>query len=869
MQVAFAPGVVCGQSLTQAQVQDRQHACTRCAEDEMPDPKRYRLWKTKMVQQAQSSSMASNRAWKGFLWTLLTVLTLAALLFGAKTSHFSTGTSVQTSVSNAWCTYFPHTQLSVLSNHLPAFYSDTHSCSAKAPSLFPDIKPNVEAQSSAVQGTADQGVSASLLKEAEQLIPASSKLIPEVKHSIQALSQAGVSANAQQPADSGLTLSLPNSAKKSVPASDALFPEIKHNVQERSGSLAAQEHAPPQTGSGWSLFRNAEQLPKAIARPVDWALEHSLLRTAELECDLAVVHDENQQLSAHLLSASRQLAAIGQTVQLPQDGQAPAPTVQLNQNKAAAAAAVLLLSLACISCAIWAMTKGCSRCSNQETSQHNFAQQVQDMQSYRDKLERQTEKQQQEVTQAEHTIMTLTSSKVAVETRLRSSQQRVAGLQADLARAECLLDSHAVAKMKLPLFPMSPLAAPPVKHDKDKENSGRPAKTAPSQAAAQRESKATSPEQPEREALLNRLKHMEAEKAILEARVATLQAEQVGLKDACRKADEQRTKMQLDTEALELRVFTTHEQLAVSEEREAELVAAVQEAKQSAAAARQTLAANQQAVKPQPSSVLQDEQEQEVSNLRQNHQQASGSDSTEQQECSEAPANSHTDPATGSEGTAEPATEAQVLEHHVSQSNSTDSGASSDKPGDAYLPAAAQTAVADVTGEYFDDDEVASATIAGEAVPTAEVHSSTAVDSSSTSEIASTNDACTASVDMDLQDRGHLPAVVCRVSGGEHGRVANSMQSSPIYGVASQAFTPTQRNRLAQNAKQGPRTPWSADWVTSFFGSGAKSNASRRAGSISPTRLFEFNGGNTVPEPEDLFNCWHGKLNSLGSPSRT
>jgi len=67
----------------------------------------------------------------------------------------------------------------------------------------------------------------------------------------------------------------------------------------------------------------------------------------------------------------------------------------------------------------------------------------------------------------------------------------------------------------------------------------------------------------------------------------------------------------------------------------------------------------------------------------------------------------------------------------------------------------------------------------------------------------------------------------------------------------------------------GPRTPWSADWVTSFFGSGAKSSAGRRAGSISPTRLFEFNGDNTVPEPEDLFSCWHGKLNGLGSPSRT
>ena len=56
------------------------------------------------------------------------------------------------------------------------------------------------------------------------------------------------------------------------------------------------------------------------------------------------------------------------------------------------------------------------------------------------------------------------------------------------------------------------------------------------------------------------------------------------------------------------RVFTTHEQLAVSEEREAELAAAMQEAKQSAAAARQALAANQQAVNPQPSPVQQDEQ---------------------------------------------------------------------------------------------------------------------------------------------------------------------------------------------------------------------------------------------------------------------
>ena len=320
--------------------------------------------------------MASNRAWKGFLWTLLIVLTLAALLFGAGTSQFSTGSSFQTSVSNAWRTRFPHTQLSALSNRLPSFYSVTHDSSAKAAtsvssSLFPEIKHSVEAQSSA-----DQGVSASLLKDAEQLIQASSKLFPEIKQNIQALSQADVSANVQQPADSGLTLSLLNSAKKLMPASNALFPEIKHNVQEQSGSLTAQEQqALPQQGSSWSLFRNAEQPPKATARPVDWALENSLLRAAELESDLAVVHDENQQLSAHLLSAARQLAAIGQTVQLPQDKQAPAPTVQLNQNKAAAAA-VLLLSLACISGATWAMTKGCSRCSIPAASQHNFAEQV-------------------------------------------------------------------------------------------------------------------------------------------------------------------------------------------------------------------------------------------------------------------------------------------------------------------------------------------------------------------------------------------------------------------------------------------------------------------------------------------------------------
>ena len=58
---------------------------------------------------------------------------------------------------------------------------------------------------------------------------------------------------------------------------------------------------------------------------------------------------------------------------------------------------------------------------------------------------------------------------------------------------------------------------------------------------------------------------------------------------------------------------------------------------------------------------------------------------------------------------------------------------------------------------------------------------------------------------------------------------------------------------------------WTADWATSFLSTGKSSASKQRAGSISPTRLFEFNGENTVPDPEDLFDCWHGKLNAKGS----
>ena len=68
----------------------------------------------------------------------------------------------------------------------------------------------------------------------------------------------------------------------------------------------------------------------------------------------------------------------------------------------------------------------------------------------------------------------------AMETRLQSSQQQVSSLQANLAKAELQLENAAAAKTKLPFFPMSPLAGPPVRHDptppvrmdSDKENVG-------------------------------------------------------------------------------------------------------------------------------------------------------------------------------------------------------------------------------------------------------------------------------------------------------------------------------------------------------------------------------------------------------------
>ncbi len=151
-----------------------------------------------------------------------------------------------------------------------------------------------------------------------------------------------------------------------------------------------------------------------------------------------------------------------------------------------------------------------------------------------------------------------------------------------------------------------------------------------------------------------------------------------------------------------------------------------------------------------------------------------------------------------------PAEEVEEQLGHTSQVDSNESaavshaGANVDKD-DSSASTASQTAVgdgSDVTSSHDTDPDHAST--AGDSSPTPAMQPSTAVEHSRPSKSGAHTEPTTAA-----QDVGHLPAVVCHVRGGE--RESGSMQSSPIYGVAtaaSQAFTPTQ-NRLAQNAKQG------------------------------------------------------------------
>ena len=308
----------------------------------MQDPTEYRLWKEAMAQQANGSPTlsASSRAWKAFSWTLLAGLTLAALALAAEVRQPGSVSSIQRSAGIALSSDSHLISFYMLSQHLPGFHlpiqmsANSEHTSLASVTMFPEIKQNVHALSNKA------GV------QNEQDIP-----------DIQVL------------------------AETPVTASDALFPEIKQNVQARSNTAEPENNQQDADKGGlWSVFKAAPGHHSEAAtnpEPVDWHLQNSLLRAAELESDLARMHDENQQLSAHLLSAARQLAAIGQAVQLPQHEKALASRNSNSSNIRKNTAGVLVpLLLAALFWTVFARTRICPKCKKHATVHDNLAQQV-------------------------------------------------------------------------------------------------------------------------------------------------------------------------------------------------------------------------------------------------------------------------------------------------------------------------------------------------------------------------------------------------------------------------------------------------------------------------------------------------------------
>lgn len=345
----------------------------------MPAADSYRRWKADVVKQSHRNA----RARAAFRWTALTVCVLTALSVAAEISQPGTAVFIRSSISNACYAHLPQTSFATLSHHLPAFPflapTSAEETTPASTALFPEIKHSVEALSSTApphdnQRPSEGGLTRSLLKHTDQPVAASNKLFPEIKHDMEAMSNNANAEHDQEAVDCGTSSPLLKGCQKNAPTSSALFPEIKHEVKALLNKVSSQDDPVSFLFSrSWSLFTPVKQQPKAI--PVDWHLENSLLRTAELECDLAAVRDENQQLSAHLLSAARQLAAVGQTVQLAEEKQAPASTAS-KLFRGQTAAAMLLLSLAVGSSVVWAVTRECRHCSSHAANQRNLAEQV-------------------------------------------------------------------------------------------------------------------------------------------------------------------------------------------------------------------------------------------------------------------------------------------------------------------------------------------------------------------------------------------------------------------------------------------------------------------------------------------------------------
>lgn len=192
-----------------------------------------------------------------------------------------------------------------------------------------------------------------------------------------------------------------------------------------------------------------------------------------------------------------------------------------------------------------------------------------------------------------------------------------------------------------------------------------------------------------------------------------------------------------------------------------------------------------------------------VSAARQDSQGTVSTDDRPQHEQDEHQHDSHMVQSAEPAGNMSSGAEAQEQPSQVSQAGSHGVDAMMAGAGSIHSDGSQTTTPAQAAGTA-DDNKVYSDDTAitdGEAVI------ATAGDHGSTAEICALDEAATAGVDLNAQDPGHLPAgrLVCHVRGGEQETMGSSMQTSPIYGVAtasSLAFTPT-HDRLAQHAKQG------------------------------------------------------------------
>ena len=142
---------------------------------------------------------------------------------------------------------------------------------------------------------------------------------------------------------------LPN-AMPQAPVGNKLFPEIKEEVESLDSKEQLQESCQnTDSPSHWLNVVSSSHQPEEVRKPVcnDWSLENGQLRAAELESELASRSEEFQQLSAHLLQATRQLAVVGQPVQAPGATQVEIAGKAVHGNKIMHGILLLMLAGTC------------------------------------------------------------------------------------------------------------------------------------------------------------------------------------------------------------------------------------------------------------------------------------------------------------------------------------------------------------------------------------------------------------------------------------------------------------------------------------------------------------------------------------------